>query len=75
MSEAIATQRAPRRSRSKPMRVICEQNITPEWAQALIKQVMPALVELYRKALESKRAEAEQVQREKINESAQRERA
>jgi hypothetical protein len=59
MSEVITTRQAPRRIRKTPMRVICDQVITPEWGRALIRQNMPALVELYKKALEAKRVEAE----------------
>ena len=59
MTDLTVTQRAPRYHRSKPMRVVSEQQITPEWANALITRAMPILQELYRKALEIKRAEAE----------------
>lgn len=63
MSEAFTARQAPRprapRTDWAHMRVTHNYEMTPEIAQALIKQVMPALVELYRKALEAKRAEAE----------------
>ena len=62
MTDLTATPRAPRYHHSKPMRVVSEQVITPEWANALITRAMPILQELYRKALEIKRAEAESTQ-------------
>lgn len=51
-----------------PIRVVCEQNITPEWAQELIRRNIPALRELYRKALERQRAQ-ELEQQERVNQA------
>ncbi|MHB1357008.1 MAG: hypothetical protein ACYCZF_13650 [Anaerolineae bacterium] len=41
-----------------PLRVVCEQEITPEWAQELIRKSLPALRELYLKGSEHRRAPA-----------------
>lgn len=60
MTDLTATPRVPRYHRSTPMHVVSNQVITTDWAQGLITLAMPILQEMYRKALEIKRAEAEQ---------------
>lgn len=57
MSEVVTVRRAPRPHHTQPMRVVSNQVITTEWAQGLITLAMPVLQELYKKALEAKRAE------------------